>query len=324
MMIYSEDGDLQLQLLAKGRELADRLNGPLSTMVLGPGAAEAEELIRYGADKVYTCEDPRLKPFFIEPYRSALLEGVKRASPAVILIGSTRRGRELAARIASALRTGCMTECIELDIDERGGLLGRRLVYGGSAIATEVSRRRPHVATVPPRVFKKAEPSDRAGEIIELDVKLPEPKALIVERREKPRGGEALEEAQIIVAAGRGFRKKEDLKLLEDLAEALGAEVGCTRPLAADSGWLEEWIGISGHKVRPRLYIACGISGTVQHLAGIRDSKIIVSINKDEGANIFQHSDYGIVGDLYTILPTLTRALRRLKGEPIRSIEGNS
>lgn len=316
VMVYSEDRELELQLLGKGRELSDRLKGPLSTLVLGDGAIDADELIRYGADRVFLYRDSKLNLPSIETYRAALLEAVRRASPEVILIGSTRRGRELAPRIASALRTGCMTECISLEVEEGGDLLGRRLVYGGSAIALERSRRRPHVVTIPPRVFKRAEPMDRAGEVVELEVEPPKPRVLVLERRGKPRGGEALESARVIVAAGRGFRRKEDLKLLEDLARVLGAEIGCTRPLAADSGWLTEWIGISGHKVKPRLYIACGISGTVQHLAGIRDSQVIVSINRDEGANIFQASDYGLVGDLYTVLPILTKTLKRLRGGP--------
>lgn len=316
VMVYSEDRELELQLLRKGRELADKLNGPLSTVSLAQGPMEADELIRHGADQVFLFKDPWFN-LYIETYRAALLEAVKRASPDVILIGSTRRGRELAPRIASALRTGCMTECIELEIDEGGDLLARRLVYGGSAIALERSRRRPHVATVPPRTFRRAEPSERTGEVIELGIEKPMPRVIVVERRGKSRVGEALENARVIVAAGRGFRRREDLKLLEELARVLGAEIGCTRPLAADSGWLNEWIGISGHKVKPRLYIACGISGTIQHLAGIRDSQVIVSINKDESANIFQASDYGLVGDLYTILPVLTRTLRRIKGESI-------
>ncbi|MFQ6054035.1 MAG: electron transfer flavoprotein subunit alpha/FixB family protein, partial [Candidatus Bathyarchaeia archaeon] len=181
---------------------------------------------------------------------------------------------------------------------------------GGSTVATEVSRRRPHMATVPPRIFPSLPPSRRRGEVVRLKVEVPEAGAVVVERREKRRGERGLEEAPVIVSAGRGFRRKEDLRLLEELAEVLGAAVGCSRPIAADNGWLDEWIGISGRKVSPRLYLACGISGTIQHAAGIRDARIIVSINRDEAASIFELSDYGVVGDLYKILPALTKALR--------------
>ncbi|RLI10246.1 electron transfer flavoprotein subunit alpha/FixB family protein, partial [Candidatus Bathyarchaeota archaeon] len=176
-----------------------------------------------------------------------------------------------------------------------------------------VSRRRPHVATIPPRAFKKPQLAKRSGEVVKLEVDLPPPRVAVVERREKARGDLGLEDAPIIVSAGRGFRQKEDLRLLEELADVLGAKVGCTRPIAADNGWLDEWIGISGRKVSPRLYLACGISGTVQHAAGIRDAQIIVAINKDEAANIFELCDYGVVGDLYKILPALTKALKERK-----------
>jgi len=310
VMVYSEDMELELQLLGKGRELAEKLDTELHAVMIGSEVTEADVLIDHGADKVLVADNPGLAYFAVEPYKATILEAVNRESPEILLIGATKRGKELAPRVAAALNTGCMTECIELDVDDERRLLAERLTYGGSCIAKEVSRRRPHVATIPPRTFHKLLPSKRAGEVVKLDFEVPNPRVAVVERREKSRGEGGLEEAPIIVSAGRGFRQKEDLKLLEELAELLGAKIGCTRPIAADSGWLDEWIGISGLKVKPRLYIACGISGTVQHAAGIRDAQIIVSINKDEAANIFGLSDYGIVGDLFRVLPALTKALK--------------
>ena len=308
VMVYSEDRELMLQLLGKGRELAEKLEAGLSALLIG--ARDAEVLIAHGADRVYVADDPDLAQFSVEPYRAAILEAMRKALPEIILIGATKRGKELAPRVAAALDTGCMTECISLDVDDKRRLVAERLTYGGSSIATEVSHRRPHMATVPPRTFQKPESSERTGEVVELEVDVPPPRVAVVERREKTRGDMGLEEAPIIVSAGRGFKQREDLHLLEELAELLGAKIGCTRPIAADNGWLEEWVGISGHKVKPRLYIACGISGTVQHAAGIRDAGIIVCINKDEAANIFELSDYGVVGDLYKVLPALTKALK--------------
>lgn len=310
LMVYSEYRELKLQLLGKGRELADKIGAELCTLSLGPGIAGADELVEYGADKVYVIDDSCLAQFGVEPYRAAVLEAVKTASPGIFVIGATKRGKELAARVAAALDTGCMTECIQLDVDDQGRLLAERLTYGGSTISTQVSNRTPHIATVLARTFKKLEPSSRTGEVIELGVELPEPRVTVVERREKARGDMGLEEAPIIVSAGRGFKEQDDLDLLKELAETLGAKIGCTRPIAADMGWMEEWIGISGHKVTPKLYVACGISGTIQHAAGIRDSQVIVSINRDEGANIHGLSDYSIVGDIYTVLPALTKALK--------------
>lgn len=310
VMVYSEDRELMLQLLNKGRELADKLGAELCALVIGSGIAGADELVEYGADKVYVVDDPRLSQFGVEPYRKAVLEMVKTASPGIFLLGATKRGKELVARVAAALDTGCMTECIQLDVDEQGRLTAERLTYGGSTIATQVSHRKPHIATVPARTFKKLEPSTRTGEVIRLDVDLPPSRVNVLEMKEKSKGDLGLEEAPIIVSAGRGFKERDDLNLLEELAEVLGARIGCTRPIAADMGWMEEWIGISGHKVAPKLYVACGVSGTIQHAAGMRDSQMIVSINKDEGANIHELSDYSVVGDLYTVLPALTKALK--------------
>ena len=310
VLVYSEDGELALQLLGKGRELADKIGAELVALAIGPRISDANGFVEHGADRVIVVDDPALSQFGVEPYRAAVLGAAKAVNPEMILVGATKRGKELAARVAAALDTGCMTECFHLDVDGEGRLEAKRLTYGGSTIATEVSKRRPHVATVPARAFKKLEPSPRKGEVVELDVEIPAPRVEVVETKGKARGEAGLEDAPVIVSAGRGFKEKRDLKLLEALAEVLGARIGCTRPVAADLGWLEEWIGISGHKVAPRLYVACGISGTIQHAAGIRDARLIVSINNQEGASIHELSDYSIVGDLYAVLPALTRALK--------------
>lgn len=310
VLVYSEDSELQLQLLGKGVELAEKLGSELYSVILGSEIENFDVMIEHGADKVYVVDRPGLSLFALEPYRAALIEIVKVVSPEIIIIGATKRGKELAARIAAALDTGCMTECIELNLDDEGRLLAQRLTYGGSSIAKEMSRKRPHIATVPPRMFQKSTPKKRTGEVVRVDLEVPTPRVTVVERREKSRSDTGLEDAPIIISAGRGFREKEDLKIIEELAEILEAKIGCSRPISADNGWLEEWIGISGRKVTPRLYLACGISGTVQHAAGIKDAQIIVSINKDENANIFELSDYGIIGDLYKVLPALIKAFK--------------
>jgi len=310
VLVYSEDNELALQILGKGRELANKLGSDLESLIIGYRIDEPNIPIKANADIVHLVDDVKLGNFDVELYRTALLASIEKSSPEIILIGATKYGKELAPRVAAALNTGCMTECISLDLDDQRRLVAERLTYGGSSVALEVSRREPHIATVARRIFPKPEPTNKVGSVEKLQVTLPEPRVRIVERREKKRTDAGLEDATIIVAAGRGFRRKEDLELLEDLASVLGAKIGCTRPIAADSGWLEDWIGISGKKVRPKLYLACGVSGTIQHAAGIRDAQIIVSINQDEASNIFQLSDYGVVGDLYVVLPALTRALR--------------
>jgi electron transfer flavoprotein alpha subunit len=314
VLAYSEDRELLLQLLGKGREMAEKAGGGVCALLIGSGISGADELFRYGADKIYIVDDPKLEHFSLEPYRASVLEAVEEASPGFILIGATKRGKELAARVAAALDTGCMTECVGLEIDDEGRLKAERLTYGGSTISTQMSKKAPHIATVPARVFDKIESTSGSNEIVELDVELPDARLEVVERREKSRGDLGLEEAPVIVSAGRGFKDQGDLKLLEELAGVLGAKMGCTRPIAADLGWMEEWIGISGRKVAPKLYVACGISGTIQHAAGIRDAQIIVSINSSEAANIHEMSDFSLVGDIYTVLPALTKALKEKVG----------
>ncbi len=314
VLAFSEDRRLLIQLLGKGKELADSLGGELNVLLVGSNLSDSGEPAQYGSKKTLVADGPGFEHFRVEAYRAAFLKAVEASDPGIILIGATRRGKELAARVAAALDTGCMTECLSLKVDEEGNLVGERLTYAGSTISTEVSRKAPHIATIPARAFEAPELGEGVGEIVTLDVSIPEPRVKVVERREKTKGDMGLEDAPIIISAGRGFKAEEDLKILEELADVLGAKVGCSRPISADLGWMEEWIGISGRKVSPKLYLACGISGTIQHAAGIRDSQIIVSINKEESANIHEISDYSIVGDLYAVLPALVKALKEKIG----------
>jgi electron transfer flavoprotein alpha subunit len=314
VLAFSEDRGLLIQLLGKGKELADSLGGELNALLVGSNISDPGEPAQYGSTKTLVADGPGFEHFSVEAYKAAFLKAVEASDPGIILIGATRRGKELAARVAAALDTGCMTECLSLEVDEEGNLVGERLTYAGSTIATEVSRRAPHIATIPSRTFDAPEPGESVGEIVALDVSIPESRVKVVERREKTKGDVDLEGASIIVSAGRGFKAKEDLKILEELAEVLGAKVGCSRPISADMGWMDDWIGISGRKVSPKLYIACGISGTIQHAAGIRESQIIVAINEAANANIHEISDYSLVGDLYTVLPALIKALKEKAG----------
>ena len=265
VLVFSEDRELARQLLGKAVELSGRLGGRVSALTIVIGE---EDLIKHGADVVYMASSP--SGYAVEPYRALLLEAVKKEAPDVILVGGTKRGKELAPRVAAALGAGYASDCLELSVDDAGRLLAKRLAYGGSSIASETWRGRPAVATAPARAFQKLEPSDRKGEVVKLDVVLPESRLRVVESRPKRVSDAGLENASIIVSAGRGFKKRDDLRLLEELADVLGAKMGCTRPISADLGWMDQWVGISGKKVSPRLYVACGISGTIQHAAGIR------------------------------------------------------
>ncbi len=310
--VFSENYDLTLELLGKGWEIADKLQTELVAVFAGYDVQEkADEMVRYGADKVYLIDNPALESFQAEAYLSVLHDLAANYKPEIMLIGSTRNGKPLAARLATRLKTGCTPDCRRLSVDENGRLIGERITYGGNAVAKIASRTKPQIATVPARAFGKPEPQDRNGQVIKLDVKIEEPKTEIVETKPLETSGVKIEEAEVIISCGRGLEKKDDKALLEELGKVLGGQVGCSRPLAEDRKWFTEWVGLSGHKVKPKLYVACGISGVIQHVAGIRDAKTIVAINKDPEAPIFEVADYGVVGDLYEILPALTEALKK-------------
>lgn len=315
ILIFSDTYDLTLELLGKGRDLADKLQAELAAVLVGSNVQEkANELIKYGADKVYLIDNPALESFQAETCLGVLHSLATSYRPEILLIGSTKNGKPLAARLATRLETGCVPDCTKLSVDENRRLIGERITYGGNAVAKVTFKSKTQIATVPARAFEKPEPQDRSGQVTKLDVKIEEPKTEVVERRPLETSSVRIEEAEVIVSCGRGLGNKEDKALLEELATVLCGQVGCSRPLVEDRKWFSEWVGLSGHKVKPKLYIACGISGVIQHVAGIRDSKIIVAINKDPEAPIFEIADYGVVGNLYEVLPALKDALKKQLG----------
>lgn len=310
--VFSENKDLMLELLGKGTELAANLKTELAAVVLGHNVKDkAAEFFGYGANKVYLVDNPLLEKPLAEPYVSALTNLAKQYKPDIILVGSTRRGKEVASRTAARLDTGLVPDCIYLGIDANKRLLMGRVVYGGNAVATHFCRTEPQIATVPPRVFEKPQYKERRGEVVHFDTKLEESKTEIVDVKKLEAAKVKIEEAKTVIAGGRGLEKKEDFAILDELAKVLGGQVGYTRPLCEDRKWFTDWVGLSGHYIKPSLYIGCGISGVIQHVAGIRDSQIIVAINKDSEAPIFEIADYKIVGDLYEIIPALSEALKK-------------
>jgi electron transfer flavoprotein alpha subunit len=306
-----------LELLGKGSELAGKLNTQLTAVLLGHNVKDkAKELVAYGAQKVIVVDNPQLKEFQVETHLSVLAQLTQQHKPELFLIGSTKRGKELAARLAARLDVGCVPDCQELKVNDQGRLLAERIVYGGNAIVTQVFRTKPQIVTIPRRRFEKtAYKAESRGEVIDVgDIQLEPPKTEIVEVKPIEIAETKIEEARVVIGGGRGLEKKEDFKLLDELAQLLNGQVGYTRPLAEDRKWFKEWIGLSGHTIKPELYIACGISGVIQHVAGIRDSKIIVAINKDPEAPIMEMADYIVVGDLYEIIPALSEALKKTLG----------
>ena len=310
--VFSEQPQHAFELLGKGKVLSEELGSEL--IAFANTQSSADEYIKHGADKVLLVSNLLLSEFHVDTYTDALSELANEHRPEAILIGATRNGLELAPRLAERLKTGCLTEVtrIELDADKKC-LLMERVTMGGNLIETHISRSRPQIATVPKGLFSQTPPDlSRKGEIIVAEPSIKSPATKLLEKKPKEVKGVKLSDASIIVSFGRGVRKKEDMIMIEDFAKAVGGGIGCSRPIAEDLRWLpeEQYIGLSGQKVNPKLYFACGISGQIQHLTGIRNSKVIVSINNDPKAPIFEFSDYGIVGDLYVILPILTDAVK--------------
>jgi electron transfer flavoprotein alpha subunit len=319
VLIFGEQQNGQIapvvyELLGKGRELADKLDEDLAVAVLGQNIeAQAEELVHYGADNVYMYDDPILANPRDDPYSQILTDLVKEVRPSVFLVGATPVGRSLAPTIANKLRTGLTADCTGLEVDSDGNLVQTRPAYGGNIMATIVClRNRPQMATVRYKVMTKAEKNQsRRGTVIVKKVK----DKLLDRSKIKKISGESKEisiaEAQVIVAGGKGLGNPEGFRLLKEFADSLGGVIGASRAVV-DEGWIpyKYQVGLSGKTVRPKLYFACGISGTVQHLAGMQTADVIVAINKDPEAPIFSVADYGIVGDLYEIIPKITKLLR--------------
>jgi electron transfer flavoprotein alpha subunit len=312
--VFSEQPQLAFELLWKGSALSKELGSELVAFAIT--ASGADDYIKRGADKVLLVNNPILGEFQVDTYTDALSALANEHKPEAILIGATRNGLELAPRLAERLKTGCVTEVtkIELDADKKF-LLMDRVSMGGNLVETHISRSKPQIATVPKGLFSQnSHDTSRKGQIVTAEPKIKPPATKLLEKKPKEAKGVKLSDASVIVSFGRGVRKKEDMAIVEKFAEAVGGVIGCSRPIAEDLGWLpeEQYIGLSGQKVNPKLYFACGISGQIQHLTGIRNSKVIVSINNDPKAPIFEFSDYSIVGDLYEILPTLTDAVKQL------------
>jgi len=302
------------ELIGKGRELADKLEERLECVVLGEHmTAQAEDLATYGVDRVYLFDSPLLADFRDDPYTHFLSTLVRAVKPSIVLIGATSIGRSLAPRLAIRLQTGLTADCTGLDIDAEGNLLQTRPAFGGNVMATILcTNHRPQMATVRYKVMKRAEKQlGRRGEIVLKDVGEAVTDRTRILSVSTESEDVSLTEAQIIVSGGKGLGSPDGFKLLEELADALGGAVGASR-LVVDEGWIpfKHQVGLSGKTVRPRLYIACGISGAVQHLAGMQTSDVIVAINKDPSAPIFKIADYGIVGDLYDVIPEIIRLVK--------------
>ncbi len=319
--VFAEQRDgkllnVAIELVGEGRKIADALQVPLTAVLLGDNVDDlAEKLVKYGTDEVLYANHELLNVYTTDGYTKVIYELIKERKPEIMLIGATNIGRDLGPRISARVHTGLTADCTKLDVDlENRRLMQTRPAFGGNLMATIICPdHRPQMSTVRPGVMEKAKyDENREGNIVKFtpDLKDEDIRAKVIE---VVKGGKAevqLEESKIIVSGGRGLGNPEGFKLLEDLAKKLGGVVGASRA-TVDAGWIEHshQVGQTGKTVRPSLYIACGISGAIQHLAGMQESKVIIAINKDADAPIFKVADYGIVGDVYEVLPELIEAL---------------
>ena len=307
------------QLLGKGRELSDLLEVGLSLIILGGNFdEELENFVHHGADEIIYIKSQKLKHYYSDLYVQVLTDLIQKYKPEIVLIGATPTGRDFAPRMAKRLNAGLTADCTGLDIDlYTRNLLQTRPTFGGNIMATiRTPNSRPQVATVRPGTFKALENVKKKAKISKIDYNFKEKDSVnkIIKVIDKYKEQVNLEDADIIVAGGRGVGSKDNFKIIEKLAEVLGAELGGSR-VTVELNWLSQdrQIGQTGKTVAPKLYIACGISGAIQHLVGMQNSEIIVAINKDPNATIFSIAHYGIVGDLHEIVPTLIKEFMKSK-----------
>lgn len=312
------------ELLGVGADLAKTLGVELCTVVIGDKVEHlCQESFAYGATKVYLIDSPLFHHYRSEPYYKAICYLIDKHKPEIVLVGATGLGRDLASSVATELKTGLTADCTGLTIDDKRFLLQTRPAFGGNIMATILTERtRPQMSTVRPHVMPMPEKdTSRKGEIIreapvikeeDIAVKVLE----IIDDRKS--GAEAIDiaAADVIVAGGRGMQAKENFQILQELADELGGVVGSSRS-AVEAGWMpvERQVGQTGKTVRPKIYIACGISGAIQHLVGMQDSDVIIAINRDRQAPIFEVATYGIEGDLFQVVPAITKHIRELRAK---------
>lgn len=317
--VNGEIHPVTLELIGKARELADKVNQKVYCLFMGNGIKDkAGELLHYGVDEVIVYDYKELENFRIEPYTAVFYDFINKIKPCSILVGATTLGRSLAPRVAARCRTGLTADCTILDIKENTDLVQIRPAFGGNIMAQIVTpNSRPQMATVRYKVMSAPERNEECtGEINYFEIEKDKLKSDIEvkEIKQKPKE-HSISDAEVIVVAGRGVKSEKDLEIIKELADLLGGELAVTRPLI-ENGWADanRQVGLSGRTVRPKLIITCGVSGAIQFVAGMNNADYIFAINKDEKAPIFKVAHYGVVGDIYEIVPKL---IEKIKGEGV-------
>ena len=304
---------VSLELVGKARELAAVTGHPVLAVLIGSGVKNAaDELLSYGVDRVYVYDHPACRDFVLSPYAACFTDFIERVKPSSILVGATLLGRSLAPKVAARVRAGLTADCTMLEMKENTDLVQIRPAFGGNIMARIVTpNSRPQFCTVRYKIFSAPAPCALHGEILSVPVTddLLTTKTRILSVTQKPAEAD-ISDAEVIVAVGRGIRSREDIGLAQQLADRLGAQLACTRPLV-EAGWFDprRQIGLSGRTVKPKLIVTLGVSGSVQFAAGMRNSPLIVAVNSDKNAPIFDIAHYGFVGDLYQVIPLLIQRM---------------
>jgi len=309
--------EVALELLSAARLLAEKRSAAISAVLLGHRVPTlADQLLAHGADRVFLADHPSLERYLTLPYTRVVSDLIWQKQPEIFLLPATSLGSDLAPRVAARVKTGLSAHCTNLDINERGELMQVVPAFGGKVMATILCQEhRPQMATVRPGVFRKGEPRDKKGtvESVPVEINPDDLNQRVIEVHWEKKTCQTIEEAEVVVAGGAGVGSREDWKWVESLAEVLHGAVGGTRP-PLDEGWIAEgqMIGQSGKTIRPKLYIGMGISGVIQHTVGIQDAKVIMAVNNDPNAAIFQTADLGVVSDFRQIVPLLIEELKKL------------
>lgn len=310
ILVYSEKAPLLRELLGKARQVADERGTTAAAVCLGETVPEAAaELGAWGAQAVYTVASPLLQGLNPETYTDALVGVVAQVQPDLLLVGATKSGLEISARVAARLGAGCASFCVDFDLDAAHQVTARCMIYSGVGMNTYRIKTRPALATAAAAVFKARE-TGGVAQVTAVDVPIRPPAMTILAYKEKAAAGSRWEDAPVIVDVGQGMSAREHLVIAENLAALFDGQVACTRPVSSERDWFPDWLGLSGKKIHADLCITLGVSGSIQHVVGIRDSKTIVAVNSDENAGIFSQADYGVVADLHEFVPVLTDVLK--------------
>jgi electron transfer flavoprotein alpha subunit len=309
ILVYSEKQQLVRELLGKARQVANEKGTSAAAVVLDESVPDdAAGLGAWGADTVYTVASPLLVGLNPETYTDALVGIIEQVKPDLVLVGASKSGLEISARVAARVGAGVASFCVDFSLDD-GFVTADCMIYSGVGKNTYKIKTQPAMATVNPSVFAAVE-TGGVAEVTAVSPTINPPAMQIVEYKEKAAAGVKWEDAPMIVDVGQGMNAKENLVIAEELATLFDGQVACSRPVSSERDWFPEWLGLSGKKVHADLTVTLGISGSIQHVVGIRDSKTIVAVNNDENAGIFSQADYGVVADLHEFVPIFTAALK--------------